>query len=271
MIKLINLITSRSPIISLIQESFGKFDVVLKLWLIMFLTSCTCYLCFYFWVKFRNIITKELRDLLDVTFVCLLIFLAFTFVVFIITRDILRTNLSIACTLLVTLEQVRFLMKIYAFARTNIPKVISAKHHHKNLQTSFRNYLYFLFAPTLVYKDNYPQQKEREFGKILIYISELMGCIWLLGLAIHPLLHRLETFCVEKWTKKDVFIAIIRTVPSAYVVFLSVFYFLLHLWMNAWAEFLHFGDRLFYKVHFIIDEPIKSLNSAMKNELYLGI
>ena len=66
-------------------------------------------------------------------------------------------------------------MKSYAFVRTNIPRALACNFNFEkeNNQSDneeitsdspfvppcpdFSNYLFFLFAPTLVYKDNYPR------------------------------------------------------------------------------------------------------------------
>ena len=68
------------------------------------------------------------------------------------------------------------LMKSYAFVRSNIPRALACNFNNEkesnqsdnedaNDNTNrfvppcpdFSNYLFFLFAPTLVYKDNYPR------------------------------------------------------------------------------------------------------------------
>lgn len=69
------------------------------------------------------------------------------------------------------------LMKSYAFVRSNIPRALSCTMQNSEKDSSsdvddncdptaqsltspcpsFSNYLYFLFAPTLVYRDNYPR------------------------------------------------------------------------------------------------------------------
>ncbi len=66
------------------------------------------------------------------------------------------------------------LMKSYAFVRTNIPRALACNFNFvKDNQSDneeitndspfvppcpdFSNYLFFLFAPTLVYRDNYPR------------------------------------------------------------------------------------------------------------------
>lgn len=52
------------------------------------------------------------------------------------------------------------LMKSHAFVRSNAPRVLSFKPHSEKegiLCPGFSNFLYFMFAPTLVYRDNYPR------------------------------------------------------------------------------------------------------------------
>ena len=69
------------------------------------------------------------------------------------------------------------LMKAYAFVRTNVPKALEftsniEKENSSDIDDnidatsnfggespcpSFSSYLYFLFAPTLVYRDKYPR------------------------------------------------------------------------------------------------------------------
>lgn len=57
-------------------------------------------------------------------------------------------------------------MKSHAFVRSNAPRVLLGKLKTDDSTTaniniifvpSFKTYLYFLFVPTLVYRDNYPR------------------------------------------------------------------------------------------------------------------
>nr|CAD7433208.1 unnamed protein product [Timema monikensis] len=57
---------------------------------------------------------------------------------------------------------VRLLMKSYAFVRSNVPKTMAFKTHTDSKEEcapcpEFSCFLYYLFAPTLVYRDNYPR------------------------------------------------------------------------------------------------------------------
>nr|CAD7402519.1 unnamed protein product [Timema cristinae] len=59
--------------------------------------------------------------------------------------------------------KVRLLMKSYAFVRSNVPKTMAFKTHTDSKEEcapcpEFSCFLYYLFAPTLVYRDNYPSR-----------------------------------------------------------------------------------------------------------------
>jgi sterol O-acyltransferase len=59
--------------------------------------------------------------------------------------------------------QVRLMMKTHAFVRSNVPRALAYKPHQSEDSQEmtpcpgFSKFLYFLFVPTLIYKDNYPR------------------------------------------------------------------------------------------------------------------
>lgn len=70
------------------------------------------------------------------------------------------------------MEQVRILMKTHAFVRSNVPVALSydnqkyskpqrtddtKEDHDQAPCPDFSKYLYFMFAPTLVYRNRYPR------------------------------------------------------------------------------------------------------------------
>lgn len=75
----------------------------------------------------------------------------------------MQQELSIGLSFALLMEQVRFIMKTYSFIRLNAPRVLTYKNHQKNPNAStdvipsFNKYLYFLFVPTFIYKDEYPR------------------------------------------------------------------------------------------------------------------
>ena len=52
--------------------------------------------------------------------------------------------------------QTRMLMKAHSFVRENVPRVTTGKAENWS-GLNFSRYIYFLFAPTLIYRDEYPR------------------------------------------------------------------------------------------------------------------
>lgn len=51
-------------------------------------------------------------------------------------------------------------MKNHAFVRSNIPRVFAAvekNESRKDVVPTFQKFAYFMFAPTLIYRDHYPR------------------------------------------------------------------------------------------------------------------
>lgn len=112
-------------------------------------------------------------------FIWLLIYLSYYFIILyvpIVTRGI---QPAMVCNFIIFIEQVlwknsntfpykyiyhynfqiRFIMKTHAFVRSNAPAVFAYKPHSDmeiNLP-QFTHFIYYIFAPTFVYKNNYPR------------------------------------------------------------------------------------------------------------------
>jgi sterol O-acyltransferase len=86
-------------------------------------------------------------------------------------KESLVHNLPPASAVTLLMEQVRLVMKTHAFVRSNIPVALFYfnQRQSRDERTSveddanqapcpdFSKYLYFMFAPTLVYRDRYPR------------------------------------------------------------------------------------------------------------------
>lgn len=112
----------------------------------------------------------------------------------------------------------------------------------------FSSYLYFLFAPTLVYKDNYPRTSRIKWRNVFSHFAQVIGCI----IYVYYVFNR---FCIPVFQnlsnehltlKMFVFSLLNCTLPGTLLLLLA-FYGFLHCWLNAFAELLRFGDRMFYK------------------------
>ncbi|XP_051854821.1 sterol O-acyltransferase 1 isoform X2 [Antechinus flavipes] len=143
---------------SLFTYAFGKFPVVICTWWIMFLSTLIIpYLLFEHWAKgyatsSRPILHSCFYGMLFMLFQIVGLGCGSTYIV-------LTYMLPPASRFIVILEQVRFIMKAHSFIRENVPRVLDAtKEKSRTIPIPQVNqYLYFLFAPTLIYRDSYPR------------------------------------------------------------------------------------------------------------------
>uniref|UniRef100_A0A665TNC5 Sterol O-acyltransferase 2 n=1 Tax=Echeneis naucrates TaxID=173247 RepID=A0A665TNC5_ECHNA len=72
---------------------------------------------------------------------------------------VVHNQLPPASRFIVILEQIRFLMKSYSFMRETAPVVMrnAPKKGESPRFPTLSSYLYFLFCPTLIYRESYPR------------------------------------------------------------------------------------------------------------------
>jgi sterol O-acyltransferase len=115
---------------------------------------------------------------------------------------------------------------------------------HKDLITEMRRFNYFLWVPTLVYRDDYvmrPKMDKSNFFKNLLTFNL---CVYYTFAMIKGFLH--PTFV--KFFQNDATFEDIFTIATCVgILFLTMAFFgILHSWMNMFAEITRFGDRQFY-------------------------
>ncbi|CAF0705986.1 unnamed protein product [Brachionus calyciflorus] len=200
---------------------------------------------------------------------------------------VISNALPVASTLTILLEQLRMLMKTHAFVRSNITRALEngskkmealrARRHKKTnsltiekpdesssedeqtpkksasnddtkLCPDFSCYLYFLFAPTLVYRDNYPRNSRIRWKNVCSNFAQVLGAI----LYTHYIFSRFcipvfKHFNTDSVTLKMFIHSILNCTLPGTLLLLVAFFAFLHCWLNAWAEMLRFSDRMFYK------------------------
>lgn len=167
-------------------------------------------------------------------------------------------------------------MKSHAFIRSSIQYILefeknknlscfkkqikSEKQIYKNVKKlsifdksenspNFSSYLYFLFAPTLVYKLSYPRTNKIRWNFVISNFTQTFCCfLFAYYLFVRFCFSQFSTFGkFPKYTLEEFIIACSAcTLPGGFMLLL-LFYGYLHSWLNAFAEMLRFGDRLFYK------------------------
>ncbi|KAI0240730.1 Sterol O-acyltransferase 1 [Lamellibrachia satsuma] len=235
----------------LIIWSFGKFPIVMTMWSCMILSTLLCvYPVFYYWANNR---TPGKATWVDYCWLGL--YLAYQLAFLILPIQFLhKYSLRPASSVIIVTEQVRLLMKSHAFVRENIPQALRHRksdgedEEEKPLCPDFSKYLYFLFAPTLVYRNDYPRTSTVSWKYVVSNLTQVVACLFYI-------FYIFERFCVpvfcnfreEHISPKRILLSVFGSILPATLVLFIAFFAILHSWFNAFAEMLRFGDRLFYK------------------------
>ncbi|XP_003398853.1 sterol O-acyltransferase 1 [Bombus terrestris] len=238
--------------IDTVRAGFAKFPIVLLIWTLMKLSVLGVYPAFCCWATRRlkyepNSFAKELWDYVWLTGIILYL----TFLFILPTKALLDNDLPFASSMIILMEQVRLVMKIHAFIRSVAPKFLSFKPHSDTptpQPPDFSKYLYFLFAPTLIYQDRYPRLKRIRWNIVLSNFVEVITIIIFVALLYERLLYpNYRDFGKHPVEVGKMMLNILSSMLPGILMFVCGFYLLLHCWMNASAELLRFADKMFYK------------------------
>ncbi|CAM5134401.1 unnamed protein product [Eretmochelys imbricata] len=233
----------------LLVFAFGKFPVVISTWLCMFLSTFILpYGLFLQWAKGHSCSSqRKIRSLffgmLFMLFQTIGLGLGPTYVA-------VSYSLPPASRFVVILEQVRLIMKAYSFIRENVPRVLSsAKEKSSTIPVpQVTQYLYFLFAPTLIYRDNYPRNPMIRWGYVATKFAQVIGSLFyayyiFVRLCIPPF----RNISQEPFNLRGLVLCIFNSILPGVLILFLVFFAFLHCWLNAFAEMLRFADRMFYE------------------------
>ncbi|KAF7259174.1 hypothetical protein EG68_03632 [Paragonimus skrjabini miyazakii] len=239
------------------QYAFGGLREVLLFWIKMKTSTLFIpFLGFLIWCSRRPQISKPVPS--DWIFLAFYICYQIGFIIIPI-RFVFQNQLPPASTAIVILEQIRMFMKAHAFVRSSAETLLqklqkdSVKPQVETKRApwypDFSHYLYFLFAPTLIYRESYPRTNEIRWSYVVSNLLQVCGCV-LLSYYV------LVRFCFTEFAhfgrsadytlRQFILTATATSLPGGLVMLLT-FFAALHSWMNAFAEMLRFGDRLFYK------------------------
>ncbi|XP_044851062.1 sterol O-acyltransferase 2 [Mauremys mutica] len=228
--------------------AFGHLPMVLATWLVMFLyTLLVPYKALQLWagsyhtMRFPRLFTAILWGALLACHAAVLGFYPI--------YTVIQHQLPPASRFIVILEQIRFLMKSHSFLREAVPGIIHAKPPDGEVKLpALSTYLYFLFCPTLIYRETYPRTPYVRWKYVAQNFAKFLGCLFYSYFI-------LERLCIPVFTNmskqpfsiKTLVLSIFNaTLPGTFLLLLSFFAFL-HCWLNAFAEMLRFADRTFYK------------------------
>uniref|UniRef100_A0A8C3K821 O-acyltransferase n=2 Tax=Neoaves TaxID=3078114 RepID=A0A8C3K821_9CHAR len=228
---------------------FGKFPVVFCTWLCMFCATVTVpYNLFVWWAQGYS--SSSHRGIRSLFYGVLFMLFQTAGLGFGPTYIAITYALPPASRFIVILEQVRLVMKAHSFVRENVPRVLSSVKDKSSTVPIPRisQYLYFLFAPTLIYRDNYPRNPTIRWGYVATKFAQVLGSLFyayyiFVRLCI-PLFHNSSQ---ETFNLRGLVLCIFNSILPGVLILFLVFFAFLHCWLNAFAEMLRFADRMFYK------------------------
>ncbi|XP_072387526.1 sterol O-acyltransferase 1-like [Diabrotica undecimpunctata] len=235
----------------LIRDSFAKLHISAFFWVLFLIVTCTVHIVFKFWALVRVKLIPNYTAVKIWDRIWIVLVFAFHLMSFIISSFITEHyDLPVACSSIILLEQTRLSMKIHAYIRHNAERVVKYKPHSDQelILPKFKNYLYFLFAPTIVYRDEYPRTTNIRWDFVAFRFLEIIGVIIYQCFILHRFVFpAYREFGLRKFTWGEVIIPIIENSLPGLLLLLSGFYQVLHSVQNLFAEILRFADRQFYK------------------------
>lgn len=117
-----------------------------------------------------------------------------------------------------------------------------------------RNFVDYLFCPTLCYEIEYPRRSHRRWSEITYKTMAVFGCIFLLTLTseeyIVPVLHEAHSQLEMVTNMVDKALVLAETISMLLfpfmITFLLVFLVIFEYILGAFAELTRFADRHFY-------------------------
>ncbi|KAL3311818.1 hypothetical protein Ciccas_009597 [Cichlidogyrus casuarinus] len=239
---------------------FGKFGHTSAIWISMQLNTLALFGYFNLWAQYRSGSTRPtLFDLVALT----------SYIVYQASHNklafmtfygwlVFYLELPPGSSIMLGMELSRIMMKSHAFVRSNIPKAFYKTASVKSTDGSkmssgsdcpkFSHFLYFLFAPTLVYRDQYPRTDKIRWSFVLSNAVQFLLCVFYTYFILFRFCFtKFENFAARPLSISETLQFILNCMlPGGMLMYLAFFSFL-HSWLNMFAELMTFGDRLFYK------------------------
>jgi len=255
--------------------SFGKFDVVVKIWVAMFACSFIPCQLLTLWVN-RYLPTWVYLGLIGLLQSSYFIFPAMV---------VRHHQLPIASAIIVISEQVRLVMKMHSFVRESYkmamadrfksgksdsdsaraptspssdPQNVLVQQGSQEMKDANRTllpsasarlqaYALFHFCPTLIYRNEYPRTAAVRWDFFMQRMLETLGCILYTYVIFNKFcVPQFERTALEPGDAVALLASVFTSTLPGIVVFVLGFFGILHAWCNAFAELCRFADRKFY-------------------------
>ncbi|CAG9334908.1 unnamed protein product [Blepharisma stoltei] len=247
--------------LNLLSGNFGGFDRVIVMWISMSI-----------WSYWPVILVQLISGGLSLYLGFLLHFASIASIFWFAIHSRQVYQLPISSSFVVLCEMIRFIMKMHSYFREKllygngrnryssyIPSHIeNLGYSEKDIQRpqinlkdfakEFKRYTYFLYVPTLIYRDSYPKiDKSIRWRNLGVHVFDFFGSIVYTTLIF-------KAFCVPTFKEASnnitdpskLIISWIQSMLPGTFVFLLLFFAVMHSWFSIWAEILNFADRKFY-------------------------
>nr|DBA32715.1 TPA: hypothetical protein GDO54_000485 [Pyxicephalus adspersus] len=231
---------------TLLTYAFGQLDIVVWCWICMF--TYTLFVPYKVLIFGGSVYPKSNHKILLSACAGTFLLVSLTCILCIFPVYMVKHyQLPPASSSIVIFEQIRFFMKIYSFLRETAPAVLQKEKREVQLP-QLSSYLYFLFCPTLIYRDSYPRTPYIRWKYVFKCFAQFLGCVFFNN-------YVMATMCIpvfanmskQPFSTKTLVVSIFYSALPGMLFLLLSFFGLLHCWMNAFAEMLRFADRMFYK------------------------
>lgn len=109
---------------------------------------------------------------------------------------------------------------------------------------TLRHFFYFLVAPTLVFKLEYPRSDKRDYVKIVKALGEFFAVIFLCFYALFTFWREnLSDFGKQPLTLNWLAKVLCNSIPYGVLGVFALNYGVMHSWLNFLAETLCFADK----------------------------
>jgi sterol O-acyltransferase len=155
--------------------------------------------------------------------------------------------LPLASCIMFMCEALRLLLKMHSYVREKLLRDASSQMPVSDLVTETKRFLYFSFAPTLIYRDSYPiLQRNIRWSHAFVHVINFFATIFYTTILF-------KGFCLPAFATAShmrsipgvLHAWIVSTLPGT-MVFLNVFFGVSHSFFSFFAEMLQFADRGFY-------------------------
>jgi len=135
-----------------------------------------------------------------------------------------------------------------------------------NIKAEILNFSYFYFAPTVIYRDQYPKLKERNYLLIFVHLTNFVFCVIFTFLVFKVLLIPYFDDETLSFIQSD---RVVQTLVSFIIGsnfnMLILFFGIAHSLLNCTAEILCFGDKQFYNPFWIQTIPTSYYQGLIHN------